>query len=73
MVQGQWIRGIIDEMELDERGRIRVAEHKTRKPPTLPRAAQQRSANLQVCACAQQTHLFNAHDLAKQHASIEAC
>ena len=50
LLQGHWIRGIIDQLELDELGRIRVVEHKTRRHPSLPRAAQQQTAKLQVCA-----------------------
>ena len=37
-------------MELDEHGKVRVVEHKTRRAPSLPRAAQQQTAKLQVCA-----------------------
>ena len=47
-VQGQWVRGIIDQLELDEMGQIRVVEHKTRRRPSLPMLAQQQTAKLQV-------------------------
>ena len=47
-LQGQWIRGIIDQLELDESGQIRVVENKTRRKPSLPMLAQQETAKLQV-------------------------
>ena len=47
-MQGQWVRGIIDQLELDDTGRIRVVEHKTRRKPSLPMFAQQQTAKLQV-------------------------
>ena len=47
-LQGQWVRGIIDQLELDEMGQIRVVEHKTRRKPSLPMLAQQQTAKLQV-------------------------
>ncbi|DBA95793.1 TPA: hypothetical protein ACH3X1_001343 [Trebouxia sp. C0004] len=47
-VQGQWVRGIIDQLELHDNGRIRVVEHKTRRKPSLPMLAQQQTAKLQV-------------------------
>ena len=40
--QGRWVRGIIDQLQLDGAGRLQVVEHKTRASPTLPRAAQAR-------------------------------
>ena len=48
-MQGQWIRGIIDQLELDESGGITVVENKTRRKPSLPMLAQQETAKLQVC------------------------
>lgn len=54
-VQGQWLRGIIDQLELDESGRIRVVENKTRRRPSLPLLAQQQTAKLQVMTY---KHLF---------------
>ena len=53
--QGQWVRGIIDQLELDESGRIRVVENKTRRRPSLPMLAQQQTAKLQVCIMAAET------------------
>lgn len=47
-IQGQWVRGIIDQLELDDAGLIRVIEHKTRRRPSLPLLAQQQTAKLQV-------------------------
>ncbi|DBA69738.1 TPA: hypothetical protein ACH3X2_012468 [Trebouxia sp. C0005] len=51
-VQGQWVRGIIDQLELDDNGQIRVVEHKTRRKPSLPMLAQQQTAKLQVAVMA---------------------
>ncbi len=42
------MRGIIDQLELDDAGQIRVVEHKTRRKPSLPILAQQQTAKLQV-------------------------
>lgn len=47
-MQGKWLRGIVDQLQLDGSGRVQVVEHKTRARPTLPRASQQQSARLQV-------------------------
>ncbi|DBA95792.1 hypothetical protein WJX77_004893 [Trebouxia sp. C0004] len=71
-VQGQWVRGIIDQLELHDNGRIRVVEHKTRRKPSLPMLAQQQTAKLQVmtykllldllpktCSLAQLTKFFH--------------
>lgn len=71
-VQGQWVRGIIDQLELDDNGHIRVVEHKTRRKPSLPMLAQQQTARLQVmtyklllellpktCSLAQLTKFFH--------------
>ena len=55
ILQGQWIRGIIDQLELDESGRIRVVENKTRRKPSLPMLAQQETAKLQVWIMAAKT------------------
>ena len=48
-LQGHWLRGIIDQLELDQSGQIRVVENKTRRKPSLPMLAQQEIAKLQVC------------------------
>lgn len=39
-MQGRWVRGIVDQLQLDQGGRLQVVEHKTRAAPTLPRDAQ---------------------------------
>ena len=52
LLQGQWVRGIIDQLELDDAGLIRVVEHKTRRKPSLPLLAQQQTAKLQVASFA---------------------
>ncbi len=49
MTQGCWVRGIIDQIELDADGRAVIVEHKTRFNPSLPSHAQKRTARLQVC------------------------
>lgn len=47
-MQGIWIKGIIDELAIDELGRVKIVEHKTRKNSTLPTEAQKQTARLQV-------------------------
>jgi hypothetical protein len=42
VLQGRWLRGIIDQLQLGDDGRLAVVEHKTRARPTLPRPAQAR-------------------------------
>jgi hypothetical protein len=50
-MQGEWVKGVIDQLETDEAtGQVRVVEHKTRRNGHLPSAAQQETARLQVCA-----------------------
>ena len=39
-LQGRWVRGIIDQLQVGPDGRLAVVEHKTRSRPTLPRPAQ---------------------------------
>ncbi|KAK9867127.1 hypothetical protein WJX84_003384 [Apatococcus fuscideae] len=48
LLQGCWVRGIIDQIELDAESRAIVVEHKTRFNPSLPSHAQKRTAKLQV-------------------------
>ncbi|KAK9834388.1 hypothetical protein WJX74_000477 [Apatococcus lobatus] len=48
LLQGCWVRGIVDQIELDAEGRAVVVEHKTRRNPSLPSPAQKRTARLQV-------------------------
>lgn len=55
LLQGHWLRGIIDQLELDKSGQIRVVENKTRRKPSLPMLAQQETAKLQVRATSAQT------------------
>lgn len=55
LLQGHWLRGIIDQLELDQSGQIRVVENKTRRKPLLPLLAQQETARLQVCATSTKT------------------
>ena len=40
ILQGRWVRGIIDQLQVGPDGRLAVVEHKTRSRPTLPRPAQ---------------------------------
>ena len=42
------MRGIIDELRMDEAGALKIVEWKTRRRNTLPFAAQQRAAGLQL-------------------------
>ena len=50
-MQGQWVKGIVDQLELDDHGRVRVVEHKTRRRESLPLQAQQQTAHLQAWCC----------------------
>lgn len=43
-----YVRGVIDQLELNESGGLTVVEHKTRKHPSLPSQAQQRGTAIQV-------------------------
>ena len=47
-LQGVWVKGVIDELRLDDLGKIVVIEHKTRRNPNLPSNAQKDTARLQV-------------------------
>jgi len=38
--QGRWVRGIIDQLDLDANGRLQLVEHKTRATPRLPQDSQ---------------------------------
>lgn len=48
VMQGQLMRGIIDQIEVDQEGQAVVVEHKTRRNPSLPGDAQTKTALLQV-------------------------
>jgi RecB family exonuclease len=48
LCQGRWMRGIIDQIELDADGHALIVEHKTRRNPSLPSHAQKLTAQLQV-------------------------
>ncbi|KAK9909719.1 hypothetical protein WJX75_006580 [Coccomyxa subellipsoidea] len=47
-LQGHWVKGIIDELQLDELGKVRIVEHKTRRNSSVPSQAQKDTARLQV-------------------------
>lgn len=47
-LQGVWVKGIADELRLDDLGKIVVVEHKTRRNASLPSNAQKDTARLQV-------------------------
>lgn len=47
-LQGHWVKGIIDELVLDELGKVRIVEHKTRRSASVPSEAQKQTARLQV-------------------------
>ncbi len=49
-LQGVWVKGIIDELRLDDLGKMVVVEHKTRRNASLPSDAQKDTARLQVHA-----------------------
>ncbi len=83
-MQGQWVRGIIDQLELDDTGQIRVVEHKTRRKPSLPMFAQQQTAKLQVAellswlpteqlVCITMHRLQNLHCTDVYFASLPGC
>ncbi len=42
------MKGIIDELVLDDLGKVRIVEHKTRRSASLPSEAQKQTARLQV-------------------------
>lgn len=42
------MKGIIDELQLDELGKVRIVEHKTRRRSSVPSDAQKETARLQV-------------------------
>ena len=42
------MRGIIDQVALDDTGAITILEHKTRRSCSLPQEAQRRTARLQL-------------------------
>lgn len=47
--QGQWVHGVIDEVQRDrDTGILTLIEHKTRKRPSLPSAPQQTTGRLQA-------------------------
>lgn len=48
VMQGQWVKGVIDELLLDELGKVRVVEQKTRRNSNAPSKAQKDTARLQV-------------------------
>ena len=48
VLQGMWVKGIVDELRLDDLGKIIVVEHKSRKNHSLPSEAQKDTARLQV-------------------------
>ena len=49
MAQGQWVRGIVDEVQRHPlTGALTLVEHKTRARPAVPSAAQQGTAQLQA-------------------------
>ncbi len=48
MVQGYWVKGVIDELQLDELGKVRIVEQKTRRNSSAPSEAQKDTARLQV-------------------------
>ena len=47
-LQGRWVRGICDQLQMTDGGEVLVVEHKTRQRPCLPREEQQATAKLQV-------------------------
>lgn len=47
-LQGRWVRGICDQLQITDGGEVLVVEHKTRQRPSLPREEQQATAKLQV-------------------------
>lgn len=47
-MQGVWVKGIVDELRLDDLGKIVVVEVKSRRSNSLPSDAQKRTAELQV-------------------------
>ena len=57
-LQGHWVKGIIDELQLDELGKVRIVEHKTRRRSSVPSDAQKETARLQVCTPPDVTYTF---------------
>lgn len=47
-MQGYWVKGVIDELQLDELGKTRIVEQKTRRSSRAPSEAQKDTARLQV-------------------------
>ena len=47
-LQGCLVRGIIDQVAMDDSGAITILEHKTRRTSSLPKDAQRRTARLQL-------------------------
>ena len=47
-MQGVWVKGIVDELRLDDLGKIVIVEVKSRRSNSLPSDAQKKTAELQV-------------------------
>ncbi len=47
-MQGQWVKGVIDELLVDELGKVYIVEQKTRRNSNAPSEAQKDTARLQV-------------------------
>ncbi|KAL6748056.1 exonuclease V [Haematococcus lacustris] len=48
-IRGQWLVGVIDQLELTEEGKVSMTETKTRRKKEKPPAEQVTTARLQVC------------------------
>ena len=65
-----WVKGIVDELRLDDLGKIIVMEHKSRKNHSLPSEAQKDTARLQVRALAR-IGLLNACCVSARQFTVE--